>query len=415
MKIAFVSYECPPEAGGGIGTYVAQAARMMAARGHRVEIFAGSADRTGRDEWPDGVVVHRVAAADRRTFPAKIARVIAERNQVVSFDVIEGPDYMAEAGETRKLIPDVPFVVKLHTSLLMVKQIEAEVIGPVRRLQARWQAFRRGQPPEWSPRHPVAVKEMHEVRTADRIASPSRSIGERVVAEWEADAGRVDFFPYPFEPAAEYLAIPPGGESQVVTFVGRLEMRKGVINLARAIPRVLRACPKAKFWFVGGMLGSPTPGVSMQEYLQRMLRKQAASVEFLGRRPPESLPEILAQSAVTVFPSLWESFGYVCLEAMAAGRAVIGSRNCGLAELLDGGRLGRVVDPRSPADLAAKIVELLHDARLRAELGAAARERVLSAYAPDTVGPQQEASYERAVAVRQPIPMPLEAQREAQR
>lgn len=400
MKIAFVSYECPPEAGGGIGTYVAQAARMLATRGHTVEVFAGSADRTGRDEGPDGVIVHRVAAADRRTFPAKIAPVVAGRNQVVGFDVIEGPDYMAEAAETRRLLPDVPFVAKLHTSLLMVKQIEAEVIGPVRRLQARWKAFRRGQPPEWSPRHPVAVKEMREVRTADRIAAPSRSIGERVAAEWGADAGKVDCFPYPFEPAAEYLAIPPGGESQVVTFVGRLEIRKGVINLARAIPAVLRACPKAKFWFVGGTLGSPTPGVTMQEYLQRMLRKHASAVEFLGRRPPESLPGILAQSAVTVFPSLWESFGYVCLEAMAAGRAVVGSRNCGLEELLDGGRVGRVIDPRRPADIAAKVVELLHDARLRADLGAAARERVLSAYSADAVGPQQEACYERAAQTR---------------
>jgi glycosyltransferase involved in cell wall biosynthesis len=238
---------------------------------------------------------------------------------------------------------------------------------------------------------------VENVRRATRIAAPSRSIGARVVREWRADPNRVDFFPNPFQPEQKYLALRPGADQSVVTFVGRLEVRKGVINLARAIPLVLRQVPDARFRFVGSSLGSPQWGVTMLDYLRAMLLPQRAAVDFLGWRPPDELPGLLSDTAVCVFPSFWESFGYVCLEAMAAGRAVVASRNCGLEELLDHGRVGRIIDPRSPDDIAARIIELLGDSGLRRQLGAAARERVLSVYAPQTVAPEQEACYERAI------------------
>ena len=405
MKIAFLSYECPPEAGGGIGTYIWEASRMLAARGHHVEVFAGSPNRSSTSELPDGVIVHRVEVADRRTFPAKIAPLVVERHLAVQFDVLEGPDYMAEATEARRLLTDLPYVVKLHTSMYFVRQIEYAAMELRERISHRWKSFRRGVPPDWSAKHPVSRREVEEVLAAGRIASPSRAIGERVVREWGATPTKVDYFPYPFSPTMKYLRIPIGNESQIVTFVGRLELRKGVINLAKAIPHVLRVCPNAKFWFVGGTLGSPLPGVSMEDFLKQRLAKHADSVEFKGRQDPEHLPAILGRSAIAVFPSLWESFGYVCLEAMAAGRAVIGSQNCGLEELLDGGRVGRVIDPHSPEDIAAKIIELLQNANERHRLGELARERVLSTYAPDVVGPQQEACYERAIQMPHTTPI----------
>lgn len=405
MKIAFISYECPPEAGGGIGTYVLQAATMLADRGHHVEVFAGSPHRASTDELSTGVKVYRVGCPDRRKFPVQITPVFADRHREVRFDVLEGPDYMAEATEAREAVPDLPFVVKLHTPLYFVKQIDAEVFGMMGRLRERYRSWRRGLPPEWSPSYPVNQREMQGILTANRIASPSQSIGERVTQEWGASVARTDFFPYPFTPLPSYLDVPIGSDTQVVTFVGRLEIRKGVINLARAIPLIRRACPGVRFRFVGGTLGSPSPRQTMLEYLQQLLNPHADIVEFLGRRDPEELPGILADTAVCIFPSLWESFGYVCLEAMAAGRAVVASQNCGLAELLDQGKVGRLIDPRQPEDIAARVIELLQDGTLRSRLGDSARERVLSVYSPAKVGPVQEASYERAISSRSQAPV----------
>ncbi len=405
MKIAFVSYECPPEAGGGIGTYIWEASRMLAARGHRVEVFAGSPNRSSTSELPDGVIVHRVEVADRRTFPVKIAPIVVERHLAAQFDVLEGPEYMAEAAEARRLLPDLPYVVKLHTSMYFIRQIEYAAMGLRERITHRWKSFRRGVPPDWSAQHPTAVAEIKSAHDADRVAAPTKSIGEYVIRDWNIPFTAVDFFPYPYRPPQSYLQLPIGVDSQVVTFVGRLEFRKGVINLAKAVPLVRRVCPNVKFQFVGGTLASPVSGVSMLDYLRKLLGEHLVAVEFLGRQPPEALPNILSTSAVLAFPSIWENSAYVCLEAMAAGRAVIGSQNCGLEELLDGGRVGRVIDPHSPEDIAAKIIELLQNASERRRLGELARERVLTTYAPDVVGPQQEACYERAIQMPRKTPI----------
>ena len=396
MKICFVSYECPPEAGGGIGTYIEQAANMLAQRGHHVEVFAGSRDTGKTVQWPSGVMDHRVAAPDRRKFPELILPVFIERHRQVGFDVIEGPDYMAEGHTIRNAVPEIPFVTKLHTTLHMVKQIDVEVFSTIERWKARWNAWRRGTPPEWSPHHPTTQLEYNEVKAATRIAAPSRSIGERMIGEWDVDPSRVDYFPYPFTPSESYLSLPVGSQNPVVTFVGRLEIRKGVINLTKAIPRILKARPDARFRFVGGTLSSPRSGITMLDYLKKHLSSHNQNVEFLGRRSPQELPTILGDTAVCVFPSLWENFPFVCLEAMAAGRAVVASHHCGLAEQLDQGRVGKLIDPRDPGDIAEKIIELLNHPELCQQYGEAARQRVLQCYSTEVVGPLQESCYERA-------------------
>ena len=75
MRIAFISYEYPPDtAVGGISTYVEQAARLMVARGHNVEVFSASLRKDGVSE-EKGIVVHRICEKNRETFGQRIALV----------------------------------------------------------------------------------------------------------------------------------------------------------------------------------------------------------------------------------------------------------------------------------------------------------------------------------------------------
>src|ERR1700761_4991312 len=113
MRIAFVSYEFAGTAsGGGIGTYVRSASAMMAARGHEVEVFT-SAPPDPRTLSPS-VIVHSVPS-DRPSFAAAVASSYAKRHVARPFDVVEGPEYGAEASEIAHRFPDLPLVVKLHT------------------------------------------------------------------------------------------------------------------------------------------------------------------------------------------------------------------------------------------------------------------------------------------------------------
>src|SRR5262245_58881126 len=103
MKIAFITYEYPPDtAYGGIATYVNQAATMLRRRGHQVEVFTSSPYRSGR-ECEDGVMVHRVRVTEQRDFSKPVGEVFAERHAEIEFDVLEGPEFYADAREAVRL------------------------------------------------------------------------------------------------------------------------------------------------------------------------------------------------------------------------------------------------------------------------------------------------------------------------
>jgi len=91
----------------------------------------------------------------------------------------------------------------------------------------------------------------------------------------------------------------------------------------------------------------------------------------------------------------------VVLEAMAAGRAIVCTDNGGMAELVDYGNYGLLVPPKSPRDIAQRVISLLDNPAQRHELGRKARDLGLRRFEPATVIPQQLKSYERAIQHRQ--------------
>lgn len=397
MKIALISYEYPPDtADGGIATYVFQAAQMLQARGHSVEVFAGSRSREGVEPEPNGVLVHRISLAMREEFSQRIAPVFAQRYHQVGFDVLEGPDYGADAAGSVQLVPEIPLVVKLHTPRIIFRQLREADVGSWVTWRERLGALRRGI----NPRTTEDLERHHALR-ADVIASPSKAIAETLIRLWQLDPQKVHLFPCPYRPSPDLLKIPIQTQTHRVTFLGRVEARKGVLDLAKAIPQILKQCPKAKFRFVGKSGQSPKPAQTMQQYLEQQLWACRHAVEFTGSVPLDKVPLMLGDTDVSVFPSLWDSFGLVCLEAMSAGRAVIGSTAGGMAEVINSDAVGRLVEPKSPQQIVQAVVELLNNPELRMQLGTAARERVLQEYGLERVATLQEESYCRAIASKQ--------------
>jgi glycosyltransferase involved in cell wall biosynthesis len=140
--------------------------------------------------------------------------------------------------------------------------------------------------------------------------------------------------------------------------------------------------------------------MGMREYLEQMLEPVKDRVRFLGQIEPQRMDEVFRQMDVTVLPSLWENFPNACLEAMAAGRGVVGSSAGGMAQQLDEGKAGLLVPPKTPEAIAEAACTLLANPVLRQELGRKARARVLSEYNADRVGQLMEQSYEQAICQR---------------
>jgi glycogen synthase len=141
---------------------------------------------------------------------------------------------------------------------------------------------------------------------------------------------------------------------KIVIYVGRLVYEKGIHVLINAVPKVL-ARVDAKFIIVGSGY--------MKEQLLSIVKSMRLEhkVLFLGFVDDETLVRLQKCADVSVVPSLFEPFGIVALEAMAAKSPVVVSDTGGLSEIVDHDVTGFKVYPNNPESLALGITKILLD------------------------------------------------------
>lgn len=390
MRIAFVSYEYPPDtADGGIATYARQAATMLARRGHRVTVFtAVKPSQPSRHESLDGVEVFRVPTTNRYEFARQVEPAFSREQRREPFDVLEAPDFMADGRVIADHHPTLPLVLKLHTCSRILREVGKEI--PVSSYAKGWVKAGLTLTKPWWMRLPMERIELEHGQRADVVAAPSRSVGERTRDLWRLPQPPV-VLPNPFEVDKRFLSVPIDTATRRVVFVGRLEARKGVFELARAIRQVQSSHPDWQFRFVG------KTSEPLRSRVLELAGPGASLIEFFGKVPHERLPDILSDADICVIPSRWENFPTVCLEAMAAARGIVGSRFGGMSEMLEDGRHGLLVDPSQPRTITEALNRLIENPRERTAMGEAARQRVKQLYNAETVMCRQEEVYQMAI------------------
>jgi phosphatidylinositol alpha 1,6-mannosyltransferase len=153
--------------------------------------------------------------------------------------------------------------------------------------------------------------------------------------------------------------IAPDGEV-IVGYVGRLAIEKRVDLLA-----AVAALPGVKLAVTGG---GP---------MEEELRAALPSAAFLGTRYGAELARIYASLDVFVHTGPFETFGQTIQEASASGLPIVAPASGGPLDLVDDGETGYLVPPGDRDALSAAVRKLADDPALRAQLGAAARRRVL--------------------------------------
>ncbi len=154
-----------------------------------------------------------------------------------------------------------------------------------------------------------------------------------------------------------------------ILFVGRLEPRKGLLDLLKAY-RILRkaACP-CRLLVVGS-------GPQEREARRYVMTRRLAGVEFLGRVTDAEKAQLFRTADVFAAPATGrESFGIVLLEAMAAGAPIVASDIHGYKGVVRRGEQGLLVEPGEPKALAGAIGRLLADDGLRATMSASGMAR----------------------------------------
>lgn len=223
------------------------------------------------------------------------------------------------------------------------------------------------------------------VAEAQKVICCSQYMAKEVEELFHPPLGKVRVIPNGVRPIN---IMREGERGSVVLYVGRLVVEKGVQVLLRAFARLLTLFPEARLVVAGA-----GPYASELKHLAAVLNI-AERVEFTGFVSETRRNELLGQSYVAVFPSLYEPFGIVALEAMAAGVPVIVSRTGGLAEIVEDGITGLSFTPGDVEDLLRCLVFILQNPAKAEEFSRQARAKVERDYTWEVVARHTVEVYE---------------------
>jgi len=186
--------------------------------------------------------------------------------------------------------------------------------------------------------------------------------------------------------------------ARTVLFLAWLQREKGVLDLVRAIPIVLRCVPEASFVIAGRAVGdSETPDSILQ--FARSLRVEH-SLRLPGWVDGSKKDDLLRDSDVFVLPSLSEALPLALLEAMFSGCPIVASDVGEIRNVLADGAAGMLVRPRDVPALAAALDTLLGAPAHARELAARASRQASLEYDISSMVARYIAVYDGLLAAR---------------
>lgn len=227
--------------------------------------------------------------------------------------------------------------------------------------------------------HAIHGEEAKLVAIADRVICCSRYMEKEINGLFQLNEGKLKLIPNAVKPIK---LISRAKDGYNILFVGRLVGEKGVQILLEAFARLLQLYPQAKLVIAGdGPYADSLKALTAELGI-------GDSTEFAGFVSEKVRNQLLARSNAAVFPSLYEPFGIVALEAMAAGVPVIVSRTGGLAEVVEDGVTGLSFNPGDVEDLLRCLVLLFQNPEMAAELSRRGQKRVNEHYTWESVARQ---------------------------
>lgn len=397
MKIAYITYEFPPDTGkGGIGTYTVQIATIMAGRGWDVHVFAGSPQMKASQKTA-GYQVHFIKCDNGFDFRDKVVPVFSEENDIWPFDLIESPEINGNAWEVKKAFPLIPLVVRLHAPNWLVEQLKKAYVSFFAKLRFLLGALRRGRwdAGYWRPYDYKVDGDYLFTHLANAVTVPSHTMKKWAMDYWRLPGDRITLLPNPFTAPRALMALPIDLHpvQKEILFFGRLNVLKGLVNGTLAMKRILKEFPDYRFKVIGDNGAGPGSKIWMRQWMQQQLKEVKERVIFEDGLPYEQLPIAIADATIVLLPSLFESFSYTCAEAMAAGKAVVGSTNTGMADMIEPNKNGLLVDPENTNDIYAALKQLIGDNEGRYKMAVQARQSIQSKYNAEKIAEQYMGFY----------------------
>jgi len=394
---------------GGLGTHLAGLAPALVRAGVEVHVITpqppdesafthmlSDVAVTDKNVTEDGVVVYRVPQAENSDDVYNRAR---ETNQAMQaqgeallagghhFDIIHSHDW---------LVVFAAQALKHKLRLPLVATIHATERGRVR-----------GEVLHTGLQRDIHGAEWWLAYEAWRVITCSHHMASEVQAFFHVPAEKIDVVPNGVnfhrnghstqEDWIDCQSRYGASECQVVFAIGRLVHEKGFHLLIDAIPRVLSEFPNTQFVIAG----RGPESVNLSQQARRL--GVADHVHFPGFISDVERDCLFHIAACAVFPSLYEPFGIVALEAMVVGCPVVVTEVGGLREVVSHGKTGITVYPDDAQSVAWGILSTLGNPELAAARAKEAQHIVRQQFNWDRVADRTIAVYRRILDERRQV------------
>ena len=345
LKVLLATSEFPPRIG-GVATHVAELANAL--QGAGVEITVVAPAKPAGDAEAPGIIRYSPRWRGQPVSDWLLSRFLRRLHRAQHFDLVHVHGLRPLRAATTL---GIPVVFTNHTSGFL-----KTVAAGGRRLERLGAVIKRSA-------HVIAPSE--ELVDAARLAGytgPASYIPNGVDAE--------RFTPGEGPALRRIWGIPSDGV--VVVIARRLAPKNGVLDAARAL-----ALTPARVHFVFAGEGSERAAIESEVAASGV----AARAHLIGAVPNPRMVEVYRAADFCLLPSHMEATSIAGLEAMACGKALVGTRVGGIPALIAEGETGLLVPAHSPAAIAEAVTRLAEDPAGTRAMGIAARARVLDAFA----------------------------------
>ena len=387
MKILMLTWEYPPRVVGGIARVVYDLSRTLLKDGHDVTVVTYKDGDAPYFEDDKGVKVYRVDnyMINPNNFIDWIMQLnfnlIAKANEIIAkegnFDVIHAHDWLvAYAAKTLKNSYNIPIVATIHAT----------------------EAGRNSGIHDETQRYINDTEWMLTYEASEVIVNSNYMKNE---------LQRLFGLPY------EKINVVPNGvnlnlfngverdynfrrrfamdNEKIILFMGRLVYEKGIQHLISAMPKILNGYHDSKLVICGkgGMIDELKAQVNAMEISNK--------VYFAGYMNGKDVQKMYKAADVAVFPSTYEPFGIVALEAMLSENPIVVSDIGGLNEIVQHRENGMKSYAGNPNSIADSILELLYDHKLCADITKKAKNKVRNEYNWNKIAQDTHFTYQKAI------------------
>lgn len=364
MKVLMLAWEYPPDHVGGLGRHVRHISKALSNLGIEVTVLTRAATGSGWERDGDVRVFRQAPYSlhppDFLTWAVEFNIALLEgfmrETSPGGFNLIHAHDWLvAYAARALKHALNCPLVATIHAT-------EHGRNGGIHNpLQAH-----------------ISQTEWWLCYEAWKVICCSGYMKEEIQTLFSVPGDKIEVIPNGISPEW-FTQVGRRDDNPLILYAGRLVPEKGSETLIEAMPAVLEEFPSATLVVAG--TGPLEPALRAKTYELGLGRV----VTLAGHLDDVRLRELYSRAWVACFPSSYEPFGIVALEAMASRTPVVVGDTGGFREIVDHGKDGLRVTPGNPKELAAAIKAVLRDREWAFRLGTSAREKVWERYSWETV------------------------------